>query len=181
MTPTEYIAASVRTGITDYKHLHTTTVSENILHAAIGMCTEAGELLDACKKSVIYGKTFDEVNGDEEVGDLLWYVALYCFQRNLTFEQLFEQNIAKLQARYPDKFTEEAALNRDIPAEREILEARSKPVPADKVPLDDQTALTRNFIKLHGEQPIKNDALYVVGLDRTYDYNGLLWELRSNG
>ncbi len=33
-----------------------------------------------------------------------------------------ERNIAKLQARYPDKFTQEQALNRDTDNERKILE-----------------------------------------------------------
>lgn len=33
-----------------------------------------------------------------------------------------ENNIAKLQARYPEKFTEEQALNRNLEAERKILE-----------------------------------------------------------
>lgn len=38
------------------------------------------------------------------------------------FYQLLTNNIEKLQVRYPEKFTEEAALNRDLDAEREVLE-----------------------------------------------------------
>ncbi len=40
-----------------------------------------------------------------------------------TVEQAQERNIAKLAKRYPDKFTSEAALNRDLDAERKILES----------------------------------------------------------
>jgi NTP pyrophosphatase (non-canonical NTP hydrolase) len=43
-----------------------------------------------------------------------------------TLEQIATLNIAKLQKRYPDKFTTEAALNRDIDAERKVLEGEPK-------------------------------------------------------
>lgn len=36
--------------------------------------------------------------------------------------QALTNNIEKLQIRYPEKFTQEAALNRDLEAEREVLE-----------------------------------------------------------
>ncbi len=39
-----------------------------------------------------------------------------------TFEATFEQNIAKLKARYPNKFTEQDALIRNLEKERAILE-----------------------------------------------------------
>jgi len=39
-----------------------------------------------------------------------------------TMEEAMERNIAKLMKRYPDKFTSEAALNRDLDAERRTLE-----------------------------------------------------------
>lgn len=43
----------------------------------------------------------------------------------LDFYQILTNNIEKLQIRYPEKFTEEAALNRDLDAEREVLEKES--------------------------------------------------------
>lgn len=42
----------------------------------------------------------------------------------LDFYQLLTNNIAKLEARYPEKFTEESALNRDLGRERIILERK---------------------------------------------------------
>jgi NTP pyrophosphatase (non-canonical NTP hydrolase) len=47
-----------------------------IEHAQIGILTETGELADAFKRHVIYGKPLDVINLAEEVGDVLWYVAL---------------------------------------------------------------------------------------------------------
>lgn len=40
----------------------------------------------------------------------------------LDFQECLYKNIAKLKVRFPDKFTEEAALNRDLDQERMVLE-----------------------------------------------------------
>ena len=45
-----------------------------------------------------------------------------CEVLNIDFWQALTNNISKLQVRYPEKFTEEAALNRDLVAERIELE-----------------------------------------------------------
>lgn len=97
-------------------------IDQDIIHAAIGIATEAGEFLDPIKKSMFYGKPVDLVNMDEEVGDILWYIAIYLNARGLTFERIFAQNNAKLKKRYPDKFNEHQALNRDLLGERKVLE-----------------------------------------------------------
>lgn len=96
--------------------------NHRLLHGAIGIATESGELLDAIKKHIWYGKRLDSVNIAEECGDLLWYVALICNSRGVSMEQVMERNIAKLRVRYPEKFTEESALHRDLDAEQKALE-----------------------------------------------------------
>ncbi|MCI4437579.1 MAG: hypothetical protein JHC33_12300 [Ignisphaera sp.] len=186
----------------------------NRLHAVTGIVTELGELIDAYKRNIWYGTALDTTNVTEEVGDILWYIALlsYCIKSDaLTLEpipdyfnpftasalsedeptdnerilvqllncsldagklalfvsdefisnipsqgsveefhaqidmQLFtlhtglrefsalaevdmekaaEINIAKLKARYPGKFTEEAAINRNTVTERNLLESQ---------------------------------------------------------
>jgi len=95
---------------------------ERVLHGLMGVCTEAGELMDPLKRELIYGKGLDEVNVMEECGDLLWYIALALDAAGYTMEEAMEKNIAKLRARYPEKFTEEDALNRDLVEERKALE-----------------------------------------------------------
>lgn len=45
-----------------------------------------------------------------------------CEVLEIDFWQALTNNISKLQVRYPEKFTEEAALNRDLVAERKELE-----------------------------------------------------------
>jgi len=93
-----------------------------LLHAGIGLATESGEFLDALKKHVFYGKPLDRTNLKEEVGDLMWYCAIALDELDSTFSEVQDTNIAKLRARYPDKFTEERAETRDLVKEREILE-----------------------------------------------------------
>jgi NTP pyrophosphatase (non-canonical NTP hydrolase) len=61
-------------------------------------------------------------NVKEEIGDLMWYIGVFCKKNNLNLEEIMETNIKKLAARYPDKFTQKAAINRNLDAERAILE-----------------------------------------------------------
>lgn len=68
----------------------------------------------------------------EEVGDLTWYETLILSATKFHFTDAFERNIAKLKKRFGDKFSEEKALNRDLPAERAVLE-KSKYMPADEM------------------------------------------------
>jgi NTP pyrophosphatase (non-canonical NTP hydrolase) len=93
-----------------------------ILHGSIGMFGEAGELLEALLKSMRSGE-LDEVNIGEELGDAFWYAAIIADETGVSFDQAQETVVKKLKARYGEKFTSEAALNRDLVAERAILEA----------------------------------------------------------
>lgn len=93
-----------------------------LLHAAMGMQTEVAEFTDALKKSLFYGKPLDVVNLKEEIGDALWYIEVALDVLESTTEEEQARVINKLKARYPEKFTTEAALNRDLVKERQILE-----------------------------------------------------------
>lgn len=93
----------------------------NIVHAIYGLCTEAGEISEAFLKATATGK-FDEVNLKEEAGDLLWYLAMLFRELDTDFDEVATTNINKLKARFPEKFTQDKAYNRDLDTEREILE-----------------------------------------------------------
>lgn len=94
----------------------------NQIHMVIGASTEAGELLDAYKKWFAYGKQLDKINVAEEMGDICWYVINLCKMLDINPEEMFDINIKKLKTRFPDKFTQEKAVNRDLDKERKILE-----------------------------------------------------------
>lgn len=124
MTTDEYLKLSANTDIPDYEVVRQRLAEPGVaelLHAVMGIVTESGELMDALKKFLIYGKPLDEVNLREELGDSEWYTALAIRVLKAKYEEIWERNIAKLQKRYPEKFTEYHALNRDITAERLIL------------------------------------------------------------
>lgn len=85
----------------------------DLLHALLGLSGEVGELVDPVKKSMFYGKALDVENIREEAGDLLWYIAgPLCRALDCTLEDLARANVAKLQKRYPEKYTDQAAIAR---------------------------------------------------------------------
>lgn len=94
-------------------------------HAAMGLVTEAGEFMDMLKKHIYYGKPLDLVNAKEENGDSFWYLALAMDELSTTMNEVLTLNINKLKLRYPAKFSSEDAINRDIVAERELLERKT--------------------------------------------------------
>ena len=94
-----------------------------LLHGIIGIATEAGEMLEALRQGV-EGGVFDFTNVAEEVGDNQWYAAAILRALKTDFESVQRTNIAKLRARFPNKFTEFDANNRNLDAERQILEGK---------------------------------------------------------
>lgn len=94
----------------------------DMLHMSLGMVTEASEIADVMKKHIAYGREIDIVNIKEELGDLLWFIMGMCETINLDVEDVMQTNINKLAVRYPEKYTDELALNRDLVAERSVLE-----------------------------------------------------------
>lgn len=72
----------------------------NLWHMATGVSGEAGELLDAIKKHVIYQKPLDVENVKEELGDLLFYMSNLMQSVGLSFEEVLQHNVDKLSVRY---------------------------------------------------------------------------------
>lgn len=77
-----------------------TPVDAHMIHMAIGISSEAGELLDAIKKAVIYRKKVDVDNVIEELGDLEFYMEGLRQSFSITREQVIDCNIKKLSKRY---------------------------------------------------------------------------------
>ena len=73
---------------------------ENIMHAAVGVAGEGGELLDAAKKHWAYNKSLDRENIKEEIGDALFYLEAMCQRFGWSLEDAMKANIDKLGKRY---------------------------------------------------------------------------------
>lgn len=84
----------------------------NLVHAALGLQSESGEIADCLKKHIYYQQELNIGNLREEVGDLMFYVALMLNTLNLDLHEILKQNIEKLEKRYPKGFTPEAAKER---------------------------------------------------------------------
>lgn len=83
---------------------------DSLMHAAAGVCGEAGELMDVIKKHWAYNKPLEEENVLEELGDLMFYIQAMCneFGWNLSF--LMAENTRKLEKRYPTGYTDADAI-----------------------------------------------------------------------
>jgi NTP pyrophosphatase (non-canonical NTP hydrolase) len=96
-----------------------------ILHGSAGICTEGGELLEAIDK-YLKGNQLDTTNCIEELCDVGWYQNLLYDVFGTNAEENFQLFVDKLKKRFPDKFTEEKAINRDLIVERKLLEDNTK-------------------------------------------------------
>lgn len=86
------------------------SVEANLLHVALGVGGEAGELQDLVKKIAIYKSRnlYDKEVLDTlayELGDLLWYVQLGAMTLGFSMETIIMMNQTKLALRYPGKFS----------------------------------------------------------------------------
>lgn len=82
---------------------------EDLLHGAIGISGEAGELLDSIKKTWVYNKDVDLGNIKEELGDLLFYIQHVANTAGFNLEAVLVDNMTKLRIRYPSGYTDAAA------------------------------------------------------------------------
>jgi hypothetical protein len=96
-------------------------INPRLFHAIIGILTEAGELATILINH-LQGEELDTVNMLEEFGDIAWYQAIAYDELNVDPYHPLVAVINKLRARYPNKFTSDDAINRDVDSERAILE-----------------------------------------------------------
>lgn len=84
----------------------------NLIHAAMGLSSDAGEFTDAIKKYAIYGKELDLDNAVEELGDCMWFIVLACHHLDVSLSAVMIANIQKLEKRYPERYSDERAITR---------------------------------------------------------------------
>lgn len=107
----EMTSALSKSGSAIIKELNPTKA--DLLHMAVGVAGEAGELLDAVKKATIYNKTIDHENMIEELGDLEFYMSRIRQIIGVTRDEVLEHNYKKLSKRYAlGKYSNEQAQDR---------------------------------------------------------------------
>ena len=79
------------------------------------------KLQDIVKKYVAYGKVIDVEKEKTILRSLLFSMIDCISDSDIILEDILETNIAKLRVRYPEKFTTELAINRDLENENKAL------------------------------------------------------------
>ena len=77
---------------------------ERLLTAGVGINAEGGEFLEIVKKMIFQGKPWNRDNREHliiELGDIMWYVAQACIALGISFDEVIERNVTKLEKRYP--------------------------------------------------------------------------------
>jgi len=90
-----------------------------LVHHAFGILTEGGEIADNLKKHLAYNADLDKENLKAELGDLCWYMSRMMTELGTSWNAVMLNNINKLKFRFPDKFDETRAMNRDLDTEHE--------------------------------------------------------------
>lgn len=84
-----------------------------LFNGVLGLTGEAGEVADLVKKVVFHEKGIDLSHLQKELGDVLWYIAMICHACGFDLDEVMEQNIEKLKARYPEGFDAYRANHRE--------------------------------------------------------------------
>lgn len=75
-----------------------------LMTGAIGIASEGGEFAEIVKKCIFQGKPLDDdtrFHAKRELGDIMWYWVNSCRALDLDPNEVIEENVNKLKARYP--------------------------------------------------------------------------------
>ena len=75
-----------------------------LLNSVMGLCGESGEAIDLVKKWLMQGHELDRARLAGELGDVAWYLAEAATALGMDLDDILQQNLDKLAARYPEGF-----------------------------------------------------------------------------
>lgn len=85
---------------------------EELKNYCLGLCGEAGEVVDYVKKYLYHGREYDPVYLMLELGDVLYYIVAICNVLGIDFSEIMLNNNAKLLERYKGGFSVEKSMRR---------------------------------------------------------------------
>lgn len=108
MTGREYQELALRTARKDLDS------TQQLLNGALGLAGESGEVVDEIKRHLFQGHWLDKCHLQRELGDICWYLAIAASALDTDLDTIFQMNIDKLKARYPDGFEADRSINRKV-------------------------------------------------------------------
>lgn len=88
------------------------SISTETIRGIMGIVTEAGELMDALKKTMFYGRDIDRDNVRKRINNIMQYIMVIMRSEGWDLEDIMQENIDKLKIRYPEQFTTELSIKR---------------------------------------------------------------------
>lgn len=98
----------------EYQEQSARTDGGNLTAHFLGLCGESGEVVELFKKHIAHGHELDTAKLAKELGDVLWYISAIATGLDLSLDDIAQANIDKLKVRYPDRFSVERSINRDV-------------------------------------------------------------------
>lgn len=86
----------------------------HLLLWSLALCGEAGEFGNKIKKIFGHGHKLDKDELADELGDVLWYISAIATLLDVDLSTIAIRNIEKLLRRYPDGFSQERSVNREV-------------------------------------------------------------------
>ena len=93
------------------------------LHAVLGVISEGEEMITPVQAGIKSPASVNTLNANEEFGDTQWYVGVRTDALGFKLSAVMRANVGKLAARFPDKFSEDKANNRDLDKEVAVMQA----------------------------------------------------------
>lgn len=106
--------------INEYQQLAMTTLNPQLsrkdvlINGVMGLCGESGEAIDIVKKWLAQGHELDREKLAKELGDIAWYLAETAWALEIPLEDILQGNIDKLKKRYPQGFSSEHSIRREV-------------------------------------------------------------------
>lgn len=109
----EYSKKALRTDYKTYEDFHSGDATPRLEYAVIGLVTESAKVLDVIKKTKKNLTPLFKEKVIEELGDLLWYLNLAIDELGITFTDVMNNNVEKIQKKYPPDDQEASKLIRN--------------------------------------------------------------------
>ena len=90
----------------------TLAAKDNLCNLVFGVNGECGEVTELIKKNLYHGHKLDLQKLTEELGDVMWYLTNIASLYSISMSYILEENIKKLEERYPEGFSKEKSINR---------------------------------------------------------------------